>query len=195
MADEEHKTSLAIWDLDSPVVTGRIGRLKVGAKCSAGCVLTDNRAEIHDPTGTTVAWSNLSAEPWPGTTGLYWAELQFPAPPKTGTHAWTMTLAHGDAMSNFTFITVQPPEHTLTIAVRDKESQAALSGAEVRSGVYRAASDDRGFATIELPTGSYNLSVWKVGYDQFTMEMEISKSISVDVELGQEVEPEAKYWM
>ena len=45
---EEHKTSLAVWDLASPVVVGRPGKMKVGAKCSAGCTLTDHEVEVFD---------------------------------------------------------------------------------------------------------------------------------------------------
>lgn len=198
MADEEaveHKTSLAIWDLDSPVVIGRPGRMKAGAKCSAGCALTNHPVEIRDQNGAAIARAGLGAQPWPGTTGLYWAEIEFPAPEKIGTHVWSIALAHGDAFSNFTLISVAPPEHTLTIRVRDKQSQAALAEAEVRLGVYRAASDDRGVAAVELPTGSYSLSVWKVGYEQFTTPVDVSNSIAVDVELVVEVEPQEQYWM
>jgi carboxypeptidase family protein len=194
-ADEQHKTSLAFWDLDSPVVVGRTGRMKVGAKCSAGCVLTDQRVEIRDANGTSVARAGLSAEPWPGTAGLYWAELEFPAPSNIGTHVWSIASPHGDAVSNFTFFAVVPPEHTLTIHVRDKESQAPLAEAEVRLGPYRAASDDRGVATIELPTGNFSLSIWKVGYEQFTTTVDVTSTMTVDVEIAVEPEPEQKYWM
>src|SRR5215813_14078502 len=74
MADEkeavEHKTSLAVWDQDSPVVIGRTVRMKVGAKCSAGCVLKDQAIEIRNHTGASIARAALGSEPWPGTTGL-----------------------------------------------------------------------------------------------------------------------------
>src|SRR5690349_16641636 len=63
---DQHKTSLAIWDLDSPVVVGRTGRMKVGAKCSAGCGLTRHQIEIHDQSGVAVAQGPLGAETWPG---------------------------------------------------------------------------------------------------------------------------------
>jgi hypothetical protein len=199
MADErevvEHKTSLAVWDQDSPVVIGRPARMKVGAKCSAGCVLKDQAIEIRNEKGTRLVRARLGEEPWPGTTGLYWVELEFPGPADTGAHVWSVSSAHGDAFSNFTFITVPPPEHKLTIHVRDKASQAVLPGAEVRLGVYRAASDDGGVAAVELPTGTYSLSVWKVGYEQFSTTLDVSSSVSVDVDLAVEVEPEGKYWM
>jgi hypothetical protein len=199
MGDEkkavEHKTSLAVWDQDSPVVIGRTARMKVGAKCSAGCVLKDHVIEIRNQTGASIVRAALGPEPWPGTTGLYWVEIEFSAPVDTGAHVWAVSSAHGDAFSNFTFIAVPPPEHTLTIHVRDKESQAALAEAEVRLGVYRASSNDRGVAAIELPTGSFSLSVWRVGYEQFSTTLDVSSSVSLDVELAVEVEPQEQYWM
>jgi hypothetical protein len=194
-AVEEHKTSLAVWDLDSPLVVGRPGKMKVGAKCSAGCPLTDHEIEIFDENGSKVVRAALSATPWPGTSGLYWVELNFCAPKLAGSQTWTVTSAHGDAFSHFTFVTVQPPEHTLTVRIRDKEGRVPLREAEIRLGPYRASSDEKGSATIDVPKGSYSLSVWKVGYEHFSMVIEVADSMSVDVMVPVEVEPEEKYWM
>ncbi len=58
---EQHKTSLAVWDVASPLVIGRSAKIKVGAKCSAGCQLTGHEIEIHDQTGITVARAGLGA--------------------------------------------------------------------------------------------------------------------------------------
>jgi len=192
---EQHTTSLAVWDLASPLVISRPAKMKVGAKCSAGCQLTDHEVEIHDQSGARIARAGLSSGPWPGTSGLYWAELEFPAPALAGTHTWSVTCAHGNASSPFTFITVQPPEHSLTIRVREKGTQAPLPDVEVRLGVYRASSDQRGFAKIELPKGSYSLSVWKVGYENFSTALDVTDTMTVDVEIQPEPEPEQKYWM
>lgn len=192
---EQHKTSLAVWDLSSPLVISRSARVKVGAKCSAGCQLTDHEIEIQDQSGSRIARAELSDTPWPGTTGLYWAELDFPAPASPGTHTWAVTSAHGDAFSNFTFITVQPPEHSVTIRVREKGTQAPLPDVEVRLGVYRALSDAEGFARVGLPKGSYSLSVWKVGYENFSTALDVTDTMAIDVEIPIEPEPEQKYWM
>ena len=115
----EHHTSLAVWDLASPLVVSRPAKMKAGAKCSAGCPLADHQIEIHDENGRMAAHSRLGATPWVGTSGLFWAELEFPAPERAGTHTWTVTYSHGDGFSDFTFITAQPPDHSLTIRVRD----------------------------------------------------------------------------
>ena len=192
---EQHKTSLAVWDLASPLVIGRSAKMKVGAKCSAGCPLTDHEIEIHDQTGATVARAGLGATPWPGASGLYWTELDFHAPAAAGTHTWAATSVHGEAFSNFTFITVEPPDHSLTIHVRDKATQAPLQDVEVRLGAYRASSDDRGLATIELQKGHYTLNVWKIGYEHFSAALDVTDTLTVDVEIAVEPEPKQPYWM
>ena len=192
---EQHNTSLAIWDVASPLVVSRMAKMKIGVKCSAGCQLTDHEINVHDQTGSRIACDGLSGLPWPGTSGLYWAELEFPAPASAGTHTWSVTCAHGDASSHFTFITVQPPEHILTIRVREKGTLAPLPDAEVRLGVYRAAGDHQGLAKIELPEGSYNISVWKVGYENCSTAVDVTGTTTVDVEIPPEPEPEQKYWM
>jgi hypothetical protein len=191
----QHRTSLAVWDLASPLVIGRSARMKVGAKCSADCQLTDHEIEIHDQTGATIARANLGAAPLAGTSSLYWTELDFRAPAAPGTYTWEATSAHGDAFSNFTLITVPPPDHRLTIFVRDKTTQAPLPDVELRLGVYRASSDDRGLAAIELPKGNYTLNVWKVGYEHFSTPLDVTDSVTVDVEIAIETEPAQPYWM
>jgi hypothetical protein len=192
---EQHTTSLALWDLVSPLITNRAAKMKVGAKCSAGCRLTDHEIEVRDFRGASVAGAKLSAEPWPGTTGLYWAELEFRAPSNTGTHTWTITSLHGEALSSFTFITVRPPEHALTITVHEQGTEVPLADVEVRLGVYRATTDGSGSATVELPAGSYGLSVWKVGYENSSQAIEITSTRTIHVEIAPEPELEQPYWM
>src|SRR5213594_4052537 len=75
---EEHKTSIAVWDLVSPLVIGRTAKVKVGAKCAAGCQLTDHGVEIHDASGKTIARAVLGGTPGPGTRGLFWTDVEFP---------------------------------------------------------------------------------------------------------------------
>ena len=191
----EHKTSLAVWDLRSPLVIGHTAKMKVGAKCSAGCELSGHEIEIHDHTGRIIACAPLGPMLWPGTSGLYWAELDFLAPAKHGTYTWAVTSPHGEASSDFTFITVEPPEHRLTIRVLDRSTQASVSDVEVRLGVYRASSDDGGLATIELPGGRYPLTAWKMGYEHFSTMLDVTDTATLDVEIEVEAELKQPYWM
>ena|SRR5688572_27718869 len=194
-ASEQHTTSLAVWDVASPLVASRVAKMKVGAKCSAGCRLTEHEVEVRDSLGIAAGRALLSPEPWPGTSGLYWAELEFYAPPATGTHTWTVASPHGEASSSFTFITVKPPEHTLTIRVREKGTTKFLSEVEVRLGVYRATTNARGLATVDLPKGNYSLSVWKIGYEGYSEAVEIKATCTRDLEISLETEVEQPYWM
>jgi hypothetical protein len=191
----EHVTSIAVWDLPSPLVTGRAAPMKIGAKCSAGCDLSGQKIEVHDQTGRVVASAAPGPAAWPGTSGLYWAELNFPAPPDDGTYTWTATSVHGGASSEFTFITVKPPEHKLTVRVRDRSTQAGVPDVEVRLGVYRTSSDDRGLAIVELAGGRYDLTAWKMGYEQFSTVLDVAGTTTVDVEIEVEAEEKQPYWM
>ena len=96
----EHKASIAVWELASPLVIGRQANLKVGVKCSAGCQLTDQQIEIHDGAGEAIARAGLGATPWPGTSGLYWTDIEFPVPPEAGTHTFSVTCEHGRAVDH-----------------------------------------------------------------------------------------------
>ena len=192
---EKHETSLAVWDLASPVVVQRSARIKVGAKCSAGCRLANHEIEIHDQNGETIARVRLGPEPLPGTTGLYWAEPDFLAPVQAGTHTWAVACAHGNALSYFSFITVPPPDHSVSIRIRYKTTQAPVPDAEVRLGVYRATSNDQGLAALEVTEGEHSLTVWKLGYEHFSTALDITGSRTIDVEIDVEPEPKQPYWM
>jgi hypothetical protein len=85
-----HETSLAVWDVTSPVVAGRRTTLKVGVACSCGCNLTGVIVGIHNETGTKVGGGTLGPMPWPGTMALYWTELDLAAPATEGAHSWTL---------------------------------------------------------------------------------------------------------
>jgi hypothetical protein len=192
---KQHKTSLAVWDLVSPLILGRPATMKVGVKCSAGCELSDHEVELHDETGQTIARTLLGAEAWPGTTGLYWTELEFVAPSTIGTHRWTVTCLHGDARLEITCITVPRPECTLIIRVCEARTKAALSNVDVRLAVYRASSDEEGFVKIEVPKGSYSLTLWKIGYQHISTDIVVTGTRTVDFELIEELEPAQPYWM
>src|SRR5690606_23679650 len=43
-----HSTSLAVWDVSSPVLPGQALAVKAGAKCSAGCDLSGKEVELRD---------------------------------------------------------------------------------------------------------------------------------------------------
>ncbi len=81
------ETSLAVWAIPSPVVTGQPFTIKVGAKSAAGCKLTGGRIAVRDEAGAVLASDVLGDTPWPGTSALYWSELTLVAPAEAGVSA------------------------------------------------------------------------------------------------------------
>ena len=87
-----HTTSVVAWDIPSAVVVGERFRIKVGIKCSSECDLTNRDFGIYDHEGTQVATGMLSGDLWPGTTGLYVAEVELEAPAEEGLYTWSVKM-------------------------------------------------------------------------------------------------------
>src|SRR5512134_1698403 len=66
-ATRPHATSMAVWDVPSPVVMNRSFKVKVGVKCSSACSLAGQLIEVRDDGGTQVGEGRLGETPWPGT--------------------------------------------------------------------------------------------------------------------------------
>src|SRR4051812_33312174 len=79
-----HATSLAVWDIPAATAAGEHFTVKVGAKSAAGCALAGCRVEVLDAAGAVVAHAALGAAPWPGTSGLFWSEIELCAPSSPG---------------------------------------------------------------------------------------------------------------
>jgi hypothetical protein len=184
-----HGTSLAVWAVPSPVVMGARFSVKVGAKSAAGSELKGKKIQIGDQTGTVVAHGNLQETPWPGTSALYWTEVELPAPAQEGMFWWSVNFAgaqldtpHEGASSKFSVAIVRPPEHRLTIEVLEKDTKAPIADAQVRLGAYGAATDPSGRAEVAMPKGTYDLTVWKAGYDAPGLTVDIDADVSIQVE-------------
>jgi hypothetical protein len=189
-----HLTSLAVWDIPSPVVTGERFAIKVGAKSSAGVTLAGRKIEVRDQAGTTVARGRLGEAPLPGTSALFWADVELFAPAEAGMHWWSvkfepteLELPHESASTKFSVAIAPPPEHRLTIKVIEKDTATPIENAQVqlsaRLGAYRAATDGSGLAEVDMPTGVYDLNIWKVGYEAPAKTVELNANASVQVEV------------
>ena len=90
-----------------------------------------------------------------------------------------------------------PKPVPVTIKVIEKVTAAPIAGAQVRLGVFRAATDKSGLAEIDMPKGVYDLNVWKVGYDAPTKTVELNDNVSVEVEVVSlpEENPDAAWLM
>jgi len=199
-----HETSLAVWAIPSPVVTGQRFALKVGAKSAAGCALKGQRIEIRDERGVTMASGSLGDSPWPGTSALYWVELELPAPGEPGMFSWSvkfdpadLEFPHEGAAARFSIAIVRPPEHRLTVKVIEQTTAAPIQDAQVRLGAYRAATAPSGLAEIMMPKGTYDLAVWKAGYEAPVTSVAIDADVTVEIAVAAlpEENPDAAWQM
>jgi hypothetical protein len=184
-----HATSLAVWAVPSPVVAGARFKVTVGAKSSGACTLQGEAIRITDPKGVVLAEGELGGAPWPGTSALYWTELELAAPAQEGLYWCAASFAaagldtpHEGSSSRFSVAVVRPPEHRLTVEVLEKESRTPIDDAQIRLGAYRAATDPAGRAEVAMPKGTYDLTVWKVGYDAPIRTIEVQDDLTVQVE-------------
>ena len=184
-----HPTSIAVWEVPSPVVVNSSFKVRVGMKCSVACQLTGQLIVVRDEAGIKVGEGRLGDTPWPGTSALYGAEVNLAAPAGEGMYSWSVTVAgaesempHGDASATFSLRTARPPEHRVMVTVFERDTQAPLENVQVRLGVYRASTDERGQASLEVPEGRYDLNLWKVGYETHSKTVEVTESVTIQVE-------------
>jgi hypothetical protein len=184
-----HATSLAVWSVPSPVVAGENFRVMVGAKSSVSSALEGKPIAVKDEAGAIVAQGRLGATPWPGTSALYWTEMELSAPTQEGLAWWSVNFAgatietpHDGSSSRFSIAVVRPPEHRLRVEVLEKDSKAPIEDVQIRLGAYRAATDPSGHAEVAMPKGSYELTVWKVGYDAPGQIIDINEDTSITIE-------------
>jgi hypothetical protein len=196
-----HTISLAAWDLPLPLVRGRRSTIKVGARCAIGCALAGQEVEVLNEKGATVARGRVGDAPWPGTTALYWAEMDLMAPAIDGAFSWTVRLAaeererpHRGASSTVSVLAVGPSEHVVTVGVIDRETQAPVEHVEVRLGVYSGATGGDGLVKLALPMGTYDLNTWKIGHEALSQVVDVAEDLTVQVELLVSPESHEEYW-
>jgi hypothetical protein len=195
-----HQTSLAVWAVPSPVRIGERFAVTVGAKSSGACTLAGAMVEIRDDTGAVIGKGTLGDTPWPETRALYWTGIALMAPPRDGLFRWAahfaaagLELPHEDSSAAFSFAAVRPPAHRLTIKVVERDVAAPVADVQVALGPYRAATNAAGRAQIEAPAGSFELAVWKTGFEAAPVAVEITADAEVQVEMTRLPE-EVKAW-
>jgi hypothetical protein len=183
-----HETSLAVWDVPSPVVRNARFEVKAGAKCTSACALAGKVIEIRDESGKLIGSGALGDAALPGTTALAFTTISLKAPHKLALNSWTASFApselklpHGSAMSRFTFVTVAEPEHSVSVTVVNKETKTPIAGAQVRLGVYRAETNESGAAKMRVPKGAFPLVVTRPGYKMPERNIEVAKDVRVRI--------------
>src|SRR5213594_713003 len=192
-----HTTFVVTWDTPSAVVIGERFKVKVGIKCSNQCDFTNRDFGIYDHTGAQVGRSALSGDRWPGTTGLYFAEVELQAPAREGLYTRSVRSAGSDAgiphtegSISFGVRIVSHPEWRVTVEAVDKDSQTPLSGARVVMHPYNAITDERGVAEVRVAKGAYTLFVTQTKYLTFGQPVEVTADMKARVELELEPLPE-----
>ena len=194
-----HATSLAVWEIPSPVVIGASFTIKIGARSSGACELKGAAVEVRNQDGERVAGGALGDTPWTGTTALYWTDVEITAPSTAGVASWSVAFAptgvdvpHNEGSAAFSFAVVKPPQHTVTVTVVEKESGDPIEGAYVRMGPHRGSTDECGVAKVGVPAGTFDLIAWKGGYLPPSATVEVAGDVSVQLEA--EIRPEDDPW-
>jgi hypothetical protein len=188
-----HTTRVVAWDIPSAIVVGERFRIKVGIKCSNECHLASRDFGIYDHEGIQIATGTLAGDRWPGTTGLYVAEVELEAPAVEGLYTWSVKdqgsdvgIPHAEGSISFGVRVVSRPEYLVTVETVDKISQSPLSGARVVMHPYRAVTDERGVAEVRVARGAYKLFVSQSRYLTFGLPVEVMADITTRAELDLE---------
>jgi hypothetical protein len=192
-----HATSVNVWGLPSAIAAGGRFGLKVGIKCSAGCQLTGRALRIFDHDGALVGSARLLDDIWPGTTALYFSEVEAQAPLKPGDYEWEVRTAaseqgvpHAAGSFTFTVKVVSPPDYEVTVAAVDSAKQTPINGAHVLLHPYRTSTGEAGIAKVRVTRGRYKLFVSGFNYIPYAGNIDVAGDVTVRVELA--VEPEGQ---
>ena len=164
-----HATSMAVWDVPSPVELGAEFKIKVGVKCSGECNLAGKAIKIYDQEGTKVATALLGDAPYSDKVDLHWANVELQAPETEGLYKWQvkfpepdLEMPHDETCHTFGFTTVRPAECELTVEVINKDTGSPIKNAGVllRPNLYQGYTDESGVVKIGLAKGEYTLKVF-----------------------------------
>jgi hypothetical protein len=198
-----HTTSVNVWGLPSAITAGERFRFTVGIKCSAGCKLTGRQLSIVDDEGAHVGAGRLREDLWPGTSALYFAEVEAEAPMAIGDHRWQATIPgsdsgvpHAEGVITFAVKVVSPPDHVVTVEAFDGERQTPIAGAHVLLHPYRAITDGSGVARLKVAKGRYHLFVSGFNYIAYENIIDVAADVTTRAKLMAEPEghEDYRYW-
>jgi len=190
LAVRQHATSMAVWGFPSPVIARSKFKVNVGVSCSVNCELTGRRVQVCDEKGRKVGSGKLRKDPWPQTTGLYWADVGLSAPPTAGVRTWNavfekprMKLPHEGTGSSFSFRVAKPPQYTVIVEVMDKATKAPIKSATVLLFPYEGTTDDNGVARVKVAGGKYKVEVGADRFIPFQTSVEVRGDTTQKIEL------------
>jgi len=196
-ATKAHAASVNVWGLPSAIAAGERFGFKVGIKCSAGCKLTGRPVSVYDQEGAKVGAERLLGEVWPGTSALYFAEIEAEAPQAPGDYEWRVNIPVSTAQppheaGSFVFAVkiVSPPDYEVTVAAFDSVMQTPINGAHVLLHPYRGRTDHTGVAKVKVTRGRYKLYVSGFNYIPYESHIDVAGNVAMRAELA--VEPEGQ---
>jgi hypothetical protein len=193
-----HAASVNVWGMPSAIAAGERFRFKVGIKCSAGCKLTGGQLRVFDYEGAQVAEARFE-NVWPGTSALYFAEVEAQAPLRIGDHEWRVEtpgadqVPHAAGSCRVAIKVVSPSDHQVTVEAFDSEQQTPIKGAHVLLHPYRAFTDESGKAKVKVAKGRYTLFVSGFRYIPYEGVVDVKGDVTVRAELASEPEGEEDY--
>jgi len=202
---ETHATRVVVWDVPVAVEPGAMVRVKVGVKCAAECSSAARLVEIRDPEGRVVASGSVGETPWPGTTALFYTELELRAPAVEGLHVRDAFVVpavdeageptHDGASARFQIRAVRAPDFRLKVVAVDARSHAPVPGAKVVVHPYHALTNADGIAVLRVPRGAYRLFVSGRDRFPFRSDGEIEADVTIQAELDEDFGPsDAELW-
>jgi hypothetical protein len=201
-AVKAHAMRLNVWALPTAIAAGDRFTLKAGIKCSAGCKLAGKELSIFDGDGIQVGCGTLLDEVWPGTSALYFTEMEGNAPLTVGKHKWEVRISawgsgtpHAAGALTFDVNVVDPPDCEVTVEALDAGTQTPIERARIVMHPYRALTGENGVATLKVSKGNYKLLVSGSKYIASTKTIEVKDDITVRAELTLEpiVDPASYY--
>lgn len=186
-----HAMRLTVWGLPTAIVAGEHFTLKVGIKCSCGCNLAGRDVSIVDGDGIEVVAGTLHDEVWPGTSALYFAEVEGQAPLTVGNQTWEARIApsgsgipHSAGALAFAVQVVDPPDCQVTVEAFDAATRTPIGNARVVMQPYRAFTGENGVAMLKVVKGTYKLLVAGTKYAATAKTVEVTENITVRAELA-----------
>ena len=180
-----HLITLSAWGAPKPVSRGESFTANIGACCSDGCSMAG--LQLHIKTETGIQNVALGTDILHNTKATSWAEVTLQAPDDEEVHEWIVDCdlpesehPHQIETATLIFRTSAPPQHTVTITIKDKyDEKKEMEEADVMLGRHQTVSNKQGIAVIKVPPGKQTLSVMLKHYHYDDQEIDVTGDMSI----------------